>query len=137
MFKGFCRYLTVPRLGVACHKPKVNKKLCKLERARFGKDYPPIRVAIVGCGYSGVELAATISERLSDKGVVQAVNVETVICPTAPSGNREAALKVFYSMVLELFRNELPSPSTSGNNGAALLFKIRTLSTVCAEEGIS
>lgn len=73
---------------------RVDKKLKVLERERFGKDSSPIRVAIVGCGYSGVELAATISERLQNNGIVQAINVETTICPNAPSGNREAALKV-------------------------------------------
>jgi NADH:ubiquinone reductase (non-electrogenic) len=51
-------------------------------------------VAVVGCGYSGVELAATVAERLQDRGIVQAINVETTICPTAQPGNREAALKV-------------------------------------------
>lgn len=64
-----------------------------MERKYFGKD-SPIRVAVVGCGYSGVELAATVSERLQDKGVVHAINVENTILPNAPPGNREAALKV-------------------------------------------
>lgn len=73
---------------------KVDEKLRMLERERFSKDSSPIIVAIVGCGYSGVELAATISERLQGRGTVQAINVETSICPTAPSGNREAALKI-------------------------------------------
>lgn len=72
---------------------KVDSRLRKLERRNFGKD-SQIHVAVVGCGYSGVELAATISERLQDRGMVQAINVETTICPTAPPGNREAALKV-------------------------------------------
>ncbi|KAK9266232.1 hypothetical protein L1049_012436 [Liquidambar formosana] len=80
---------------------KVENKLRTLERKNFGKD-SPIRVAVVGCGYSGVELAATISERLQDKGIVQAVNVVTTICPTAPSGNREAALKVLSSRKVQL-----------------------------------
>lgn len=53
-------------------------------------------MVIVGCGYSGVELAATISERLNGKGVVQAVNVETIICPSAPPGNREVAMAVVF-----------------------------------------
>lgn len=65
-----------------------------MERERFSTDSSPIHVAVVGCGYSGVELAATISERLQNKGSVQAINVENTICPSAPSGNREAALKV-------------------------------------------
>ncbi|MBA0687870.1 hypothetical protein Goari_005690, partial [Gossypium aridum] len=72
---------------------RVDEKLKTLERTKFGKD-SFIRVAVVGCGYSGVELAATISERLQDRGIVQAINVESTICPTAPTGNREAALKV-------------------------------------------
>lgn len=74
---------------------KVNEKLRALERRNFSKD-SLIRVAVVGCGYSGVELAATVSERLQDRGMVQAINVDTTICPSAPSGNREAALKVRY-----------------------------------------
>ncbi|CAD5177240.1 unnamed protein product [Musa acuminata subsp. malaccensis] len=82
---------------------RVDKKLKVLERERFGKDSSPIRVAIVGCGYSGVELAATISERLQNNGIVQAINVETTICPNAPSGNREAALKVLQSRNVQLF----------------------------------
>lgn len=74
---------------------KVDNKLKELERRKFGKD-SLIRVAVVGCGYSGVELAATLSERLQDRGLVQAINVNTTILPTAPPGNREAALKVRY-----------------------------------------
>lgn len=74
-------------------KQKVDNKLRTLERKYFGKD-SPICVAVVGCGYAGVELAATVAERLQDRGIVQAINVETTICPTAPPGNREVALKV-------------------------------------------
>ncbi|XP_008813033.2 alternative NAD(P)H-ubiquinone oxidoreductase C1, chloroplastic/mitochondrial isoform X3 [Phoenix dactylifera] len=82
---------------------KVNSKLRMLERERFGKDSPPIRVAIVGCGYSGVELAATISERLEHRGIIQAISVETAICPNAPPGNREAAFRVLQSRKTQLF----------------------------------
>ncbi|XP_073226437.1 alternative NAD(P)H-ubiquinone oxidoreductase C1, chloroplastic/mitochondrial [Cicer arietinum] len=80
---------------------KVNTRLAILERKTFGKDYQ-ISVAIVGCGYSGVELAATLAERLQNRGIVRAINVETMICPTAPPGNREAALKVLSSRKVEL-----------------------------------
>ncbi|CAA3016013.1 alternative NAD(P)H-ubiquinone oxidoreductase C1, chloroplastic/mitochondrial-like [Olea europaea var. sylvestris] len=80
---------------------KVNEKLRALERTYFGKDYP-IRVAVVGCGYSGVELAATISERLQDGGVVKAINVGKEILPNAPPGNRESALKVLSSRNVQL-----------------------------------
>lgn len=81
---------------------KVNEKLKALERKYFGLG-SPVRVVVVGCGYSGVELAATVSERLQDKGIVQAINVETTICPSAPPGNREAALKVLSDRNVELF----------------------------------
>ncbi|KAF5480525.1 hypothetical protein F2P56_001267 [Juglans regia] len=80
---------------------KVDSKLRRLERRNFGK-FSPIRVAVVGCGYSGVELAATVAERLQSRGIVQAINVETTICPTAPPGNREAALKVLSSREVQL-----------------------------------
>ncbi|KAL6555846.1 Nuclear pore complex subunit [Orobanche hederae] len=80
---------------------RVNEKLGALEREFFGKD-SPIRVAIVGCGYSGVELAATISERLQARGVVQAINVNKTILSNAPPGNRESALKVLSSRNVQL-----------------------------------
>ncbi|PWA69415.1 alternative NAD(P)H-ubiquinone oxidoreductase C1 [Artemisia annua] len=80
---------------------KVNDKLTKLERENFGKA-DPIRVVVVGLGYSGVELAATVSERLEGKGVVQAISVDSSILPTAPPGNKEAALKVLNSRNVQL-----------------------------------
>lgn len=72
---------------------RADEKLRDLERKNFGKD-SPICVTVVGCGYGGVELAATISERLGDRGIVQAINVEKMILPSAPEGNRETALRV-------------------------------------------
>lgn len=80
---------------------KVNDKLMKLERDNFGKE-TPIRVVVVGLGYSGVELAATVAERLQGKGVVQAISVDSSILPTAPPGNKEAALKVLNSRNVQL-----------------------------------
>ncbi|XP_044469859.1 alternative NAD(P)H-ubiquinone oxidoreductase C1, chloroplastic/mitochondrial isoform X2 [Mangifera indica] len=80
---------------------KIDKMLSTLERRNFGKGFL-IRVAVVGCGYTGVELAATLSERLEDRGIVQAINVETTICPAAPPGNREAALKVLSARKVQL-----------------------------------
>ncbi|KAE9602755.1 putative NADH:ubiquinone reductase (non-electrogenic) [Lupinus albus] len=80
---------------------KVNGKLTTLERTTFGKDFQ-ISVAIVGCGYSGVELAATVAERLQNKGIVRAINADPIICPNAPPGNREAALNVLSSRKVEL-----------------------------------
>ncbi|GAB2229083.1 hypothetical protein Droror1_Dr00023218 [Drosera rotundifolia] len=81
---------------------RVNAKLNELRRKNF-RSSSPIRVVVVGCGYSGVELAATISDRLQSKGVVQAVNVATTILPSAPPGNREAALKVLTERNVQLF----------------------------------
>ncbi|KAL8170822.1 hypothetical protein V2J09_022626 [Rumex salicifolius] len=96
---------------------KVNNKLKELERKSFGKE-APISVAVVGCGYSGVELAATVSERLKGKGIVQAVNVENTICPSALPGNREAALKVLsdrnVKLVLGYFVQSIKKASDDG-----------------------
>ncbi|CAH1441112.1 unnamed protein product [Lactuca virosa] len=50
-------------LNDAC---KVNEKLTKLQRENFGKKNT-IRVVVVGLGYSVVELAAKVSERLVGK----------------------------------------------------------------------
>ncbi|CAM8907655.1 unnamed protein product [Rhodiola kirilowii] len=80
---------------------KVDNRLKALERKNFGK-ISKVNVVVVGCGYAGVELAATIAERLGDNGVVKAINVQPIICPTAPQGNREAALKVLSSRNVEL-----------------------------------
>lgn len=82
---------------------KVESKLKMLERRRFGKSSSTIEVAIVGLGYSGVELAATISERLKNTGTVKAINVQTTLCPSAPPGNRDAALKVLESRNIQIF----------------------------------
>lgn len=80
---------------------RVNDKLTKLERENFGKKNQ-IRVVVVGLGYSGVELAATVSERLQGKGVVQAIGVDSSILSTAPPGNKEAALNVRYIVFANL-----------------------------------
>lgn len=80
---------------------RVKEKLSKLERRNF-KDGSAIKVAIVGCGYGGVELAATISERLQDRGIVQCINVSKSILPSAPNGNREAAMKVDFFCICVL-----------------------------------
>ncbi|GJN29301.1 hypothetical protein PR202_gb17518 [Eleusine coracana subsp. coracana] len=103
---------------------RVESKLKMLERKRFGKNAPPIEVAIVGLGYSGVELAATISERLKKTGTVKAINVQTTICPTAPPGNRDAALKVLESRNIQLFLGYLVScireASTSNDSSSTV-----------------
>ncbi|KAL6992985.1 Nuclear pore complex subunit [Sarracenia purpurea var. burkii] len=93
---------------------KVDERLKILERKYFGKD-SLIRVAVVGCGYSGVELATTISERLREKGIVQAINVDTKILPNALPGNRDAALKVLSSRKVQLLLGYFVRSITKAN----------------------
>lgn len=52
-----------------------------------------IRIAIVGAGYSGVELACKLSDRLGDKGRFRLVELSDQILRTSPDFNREAAQK--------------------------------------------
>ncbi|EPS72706.1 hypothetical protein M569_02050, partial [Genlisea aurea] len=113
---------------------KVNQRLRELERKCFGTE-SRIQVAVVGCGYSGVELAATIAERLNDAGDVVAINAEKLILPNAPSGNRESAIKVLASRNVQLLLGyyvtrirseaELP-PSSEVINGQSLYGKTET-----------
>jgi NADH:ubiquinone reductase (non-electrogenic) len=66
--------------------------LGELERA--GRD---ARVAVIGGGLSGVELASVIAERLNGKstnGVVDVITPNKRVMATAPPGQREAALRV-------------------------------------------
>ncbi|TVP62891.1 MAG: NAD(P)/FAD-dependent oxidoreductase [Leptolyngbya sp. LCM1.Bin17] len=53
-----------------------------------------IRVAVVGGGYSGVELACKLAERLGDRGRVRLVERADTILRTSPEYNRKAAQKV-------------------------------------------
>ena len=65
------------------------------ERLRFleASNTDKIRVAIVGAGYSGVELACKLADRLGDKGRVRLVEQGDMILRTSPEFNREAASK--------------------------------------------
>lgn len=53
-----------------------------------------IRVAVVGGGYSGVELACKVAEHLGDRGRVRLVERTDTLLRTSPEHNREAAQKV-------------------------------------------
>ncbi|KAL1821482.1 hypothetical protein DCAR_0417898 [Daucus carota subsp. sativus] len=94
---------------------KVNDKLKILERKTFGTN-TPVSVAVVGCGYSGVELAATISERLQNRGTVKAINVGNEIIPDAPPGNRQAAEKVLSSRKVQLLQGYFVSCIRQNND---------------------
>ncbi|MGK7896631.1 MAG: NAD(P)/FAD-dependent oxidoreductase [Xenococcus sp. (in: cyanobacteria)] len=68
---------------------RVIEKLRLLEESHRDK----IRVAIVGGGYSGVELACKIADRLGDKGRVRIIDRGTQIIDHATDFNRETAIK--------------------------------------------
>ncbi len=52
-----------------------------------------IRIAIVGAGYSGVEVACKLADRLKERGRIRLVQSRDTILPDAPEFNRNAALK--------------------------------------------
>jgi demethylphylloquinone reductase len=54
-------------------------------------DAEKIRVAIVGAGFSGVELACKLADRLGDRGRVRLVELGTKILPAAVEFNQNAA----------------------------------------------
>ncbi|MEA5595571.1 NAD(P)/FAD-dependent oxidoreductase [Rivularia sp. UHCC 0363] len=56
-------------------------------------DKDKIRVAIVGGGYSGVELACKLSDRLGERGRFRLVEMADGILRNSPEFNREAAKK--------------------------------------------
>jgi demethylphylloquinone reductase len=56
-------------------------------------DVEKIRVAIVGAGYSGVELACKLADRLGERGRFRLIEVSDQILRTSPDFNREAAKK--------------------------------------------
>ncbi|NEU73928.1 NAD(P)/FAD-dependent oxidoreductase [Hassallia byssoidea VB512170] len=65
------------------------------ERLRVLEESPAdkIRVAIVGGGYSGVELACKLADRLGERGRFRLVELSDQILRTSPEYNREAARK--------------------------------------------
>jgi demethylphylloquinone reductase len=56
-------------------------------------DAEKIRVAIVGAGYSGVELACKLADRLGERGRFRLIEISDQILRTSPEFNREAAKK--------------------------------------------
>lgn len=56
-------------------------------------DTDKIRVAIVGAGYSGVELACKLADRLGPRGRFRLIELTDQILRTSPEFNREAARK--------------------------------------------
>ncbi|MGH8002214.1 MAG: NAD(P)/FAD-dependent oxidoreductase [Brasilonema sp.] len=56
-------------------------------------DAEKIRVAIVGAGYSGVELACKLADRLGERGRFRVIEISDQILRTSPDFNREVASK--------------------------------------------
>lgn len=69
---------------------RLQDKLRVLEAANPDK----IRVAIIGGGYSGVELACKLAARLGEKGRIRIVEKGTQILQSSSEFNRETAIKV-------------------------------------------
>jgi demethylphylloquinone reductase len=67
---------------------QLEARLRELEASEAEK----IRVAIVGGGYSGVELACKLAERLGDRGRLRLVEISDQILRTSPEFNRETAI---------------------------------------------
>lgn len=68
---------------------KLDEKLRILEASATEK----IRIAIVGAGYSGVEVACKLADRLKERGRIRLIQSRDTILPDAPKFNRNAALK--------------------------------------------
>lgn len=68
---------------------RLEERLRTLEASEVDK----IRVAIVGAGYSGVELACKLADRLKERGRLRLVELTDQILRTSPEFNREAAQK--------------------------------------------
>jgi len=62
-------------------------------RTLESSDADKIRVAIVGAGYSGVELACKLADRLKERGRLRLVELTDQILRSSPEFNREAAQK--------------------------------------------
>ncbi|WP_373541859.1 NAD(P)/FAD-dependent oxidoreductase [Chamaesiphon sp.] len=68
---------------------KLDAKLRILEAATTEK----IRIAIVGAGYTGVEVACKLADRLKERGRIRLIQSRDKILPNATEFNRNAALK--------------------------------------------
>lgn len=68
---------------------RLEERLRVLEESEADK----IRVAIVGAGYSGVELACKLADRLGERGRLRLIEIGDQILRTSPEFNREAATK--------------------------------------------
>ncbi|TVQ14807.1 MAG: NAD(P)/FAD-dependent oxidoreductase [Leptolyngbya sp. DLM2.Bin27] len=68
---------------------QLKERLRLLEASEADK----VRVAVVGGGYSGVELACKVAEQLGERGRVRLIERSDMILRTSPDHNREVAQK--------------------------------------------
>lgn len=68
---------------------RLKEKLRVLEASERDK----IRIAVIGGGYSGVELACKLADRLPERGRIRLVERNEMILGTSPEFNRESASK--------------------------------------------
>lgn len=68
---------------------RLEERLRQLEETQTDK----IRVAIIGAGFSGVELACKLAERLGERGRLRLVEQTDQILRSSPEFNRTAAMK--------------------------------------------
>lgn len=66
---------------------RLEERLRMLEES----DKEKIRIAIVGAGYSGVELACKLAERLGERGRLRLIELSDMILRTSTDFNRDAA----------------------------------------------
>jgi NADH dehydrogenase len=69
------------------HAYRLEERLRQLEQSDLDK----IRVAIAGAGYSGVELACKLADRLGSRGRIRLIDRGDDILSTSPEFNRRAA----------------------------------------------
>ena len=68
---------------------RLDAKLRSLEASSAER----IRVAIVGAGYTGVEVACKVADRLKERGKIRLIQSRDTILPNAPEFNRNSAIK--------------------------------------------
>lgn len=72
---------------------QLEEKLRVLEHSKADK----IRIAIVGGGYSGVELACKLADRLEERGRIRLIEKSEMILACSPEFNRETAKQALES----------------------------------------
>jgi demethylphylloquinone reductase len=77
---------------------RLGEKLRLLEQQK--KDY--IRIAVIGGGYSGVELACKLADRLGEKGRIRLIEKSDSILANSPEFNRETAKKALEERMIWL-----------------------------------